>query len=84
MIVFQVDLPERAQAVLSSLGLTVTREQDRIRIQPDGPREPARINQALVQAGIAVSHLATQHLTLEDLFLELTKSPTPAQEYASL
>jgi hypothetical protein len=35
--------------------------------------EPSRINEALLRADIAVSQLVTQRLTLEDLFLELTR-----------
>ncbi|SPE34858.1 Bacitracin transport ATP-binding protein BcrA [Candidatus Sulfopaludibacter sp. SbA3] len=73
MIVVEVDQPERAQAVLTGMGCTVTREGRRILIAPDGVREAAQINAALVQAGIAVSHLAAERNTLEDFFLELTR-----------
>jgi ABC-type multidrug transport system ATPase subunit len=82
MIVVEVDQPERARALLIGIGRTVIREGDRILIAPDGQCESAQINAILVQAGMAVSHLVTQHLTLEDLFLELTSYPTPEKEYA--
>lgn len=82
IIVIKVDQPERAQGLLTGIGCIVTREVDRILVAPNGRWESARINAILVQAGIAVSHLATQRLTLEDLFLELTSSPTPEKEYA--
>jgi ABC-2 type transport system ATP-binding protein len=82
MIVVQVDQPERAHALLTGIGRTVTREGNRILIAPDGQCESAQINAILVQAGVAVSHLATQRLTLEDLFLELTSSAPAEKEYA--
>ena len=72
-IVVEVDQPERAHALLIGMGHTATRDGNRILISPDGECGPAQLNAMLVQAGIAVSHLATQHLTLEDLFLELTR-----------
>jgi hypothetical protein len=84
MIIVEVDQPERAQSVLAGLGRTVTRERNRIMIAPDAFSQPAQINASLVQAGIAVSHLATQNLTLEDLFLELTGPPAPDEEYTHL
>ena len=78
-IVVEVDQPERAHALLTGLGRTVRREGGRLLIAPDSGFGPAQINAALVQAGVGVSHLVTQHLTLEDLFLELTR---PAAEEA--
>ncbi|MEO7142195.1 MAG: ABC transporter ATP-binding protein [Bryobacteraceae bacterium] len=82
-IVVKVDQPERARALLTGIGCTAAREGDRILIAPDASLKPAQINAILVQAGIAVSHLATQHPTLEDLFLELTSAPVLEKEYAS-
>ncbi len=82
IIVVKVDQPERAHALLTGIGRTVTREGNRILIAPDGQWESAQINAILVQAGVAVSHLATQRLTLEDLFLELTSSAPAEKEYA--
>jgi ABC-2 type transport system ATP-binding protein len=72
MIVLKVDQPERAHALLAGIGCTATCEGDRMLIAPDSRCEPAQINTMLVEAGVGVSHLMTQHLTLEDLFLELT------------
>jgi ABC-2 type transport system ATP-binding protein len=83
IIVLQVDRPERAQALLSGIGCASTREGDRILIEPDCRFEPAHINAMLVQAGIGVSHLAARHLTLEELFLELTRSPATEKEFAA-
>jgi ABC-2 type transport system ATP-binding protein len=71
-IVVEVDQPERAHALLTGMGYTVTREGDRILIAPDRQFGSAQINSILVQAGIAVSHLSTRRMTLEDVFLELT------------
>jgi len=71
-IVVEVDQPSRAQALLSGIGCTVTREGDRILIAPDDQNGSAEINSILVQAGFSVSHLSTRRMTLEDVFLELT------------
>jgi hypothetical protein len=73
MIVVEVDQPERAHSLLTGMGRKVTREGDRILIAREGVCESAQINAVLVQAGVAVSHLVTQRLTLEDFFLELTR-----------
>ena len=72
-IVVEVDQPERAHSLLHGIGRTATRAGDRILIAPDGKCGPAQINAMLVQAGVAVSELVTQRLTLEDFFLELTR-----------
>ena len=82
MILVEVDRPERAHELIAGLGLAVTRERNRMWIAQDAQYVSARINTILVNAGIAVSHLATQNLTLEDLFLELTSSAAPEKEYA--
>lgn len=86
-IVVEVDQPQMAYALLAGTGQMVTREGDRLCItgpQSDDPWNPARINTLLVQAGISVSRLATEHPTLEDLFLELTSSSETemTKEYA--
>ena len=77
-----VDQTERAYSLLVRRGCQVTREGQRLLIAPDGCDEPAEINAILVQAGIAVSQLVTQHLTLEDLFLELTRPSLVEKEVA--
>ncbi len=82
MIIVEVDQPVRAHAVLNAIGRRVTREGDHILIAPDSQYGPAQINAILVQAGVAVSHLVTKRLTLEDVFLQLTKSPIPLKELA--
>jgi len=80
MIVVKVDQPERAQSLLTGVGGVVTREGDRILIAAVDQCEAAQINTILVQAGVAVSHLVTQHKTLEDVFLDLTNSPAAKME----
>ncbi len=72
-IAVTVDQAERARGLLTGMGCAATREADRVLIQPDDAWPAARINAALVQAGIAVSELVMRRLTLEDLFLELTQ-----------
>jgi ABC-2 type transport system ATP-binding protein len=80
IIVLEVDQPERAQALLSGTGCTITRQDRRILIEHDGGCEPAHVNAILVNAGLAVSHLAAHHKTLEEVFLDLTSSPPPKSE----
>jgi len=82
MILVEVDRPERAHELIAGLGLAVTRDRNRMWIAQDAQYESSRINTILVNAGIGVSHLATQNVTLEDLFLELTSSAAPEKEYA--
>ena len=71
-LAYLADPAERALALLNSMGAQAACEKGRIRIEP-GRIAPAQINAALVKEGIAVSHLATESLTLEDVFLELTR-----------
>jgi lantibiotic transport system ATP-binding protein len=80
MIVTEVDQPDRAYALLTSIGRKVSRDGDRLLIAPDTGYGSAQINSILVEAGVSVSHLVTQRLTLEDAFLELTGSSEPAME----
>jgi ABC-2 type transport system ATP-binding protein len=82
MIVVKVDQPERAVALLMRNGCAVTVQEESVFIKADEGIDPARINSLLVHAGIAVSLLASQHLTLEELFLELTRSTADEKEYA--
>ena len=72
-IVIEVDRPERAHSLLTGIDIGVTREGNRLSIEPSGERDAARLNSILVQAGLAVSHLATHSSSLEDAFLQLTK-----------
>jgi len=55
-----------------------------MRIEPGLQFDPALINATLVRAGFGVSHLSTQHRTLEDVFLDLTSSPAEEMEHVSL
>jgi ABC-type multidrug transport system ATPase subunit len=84
IVVVEVDQPELAHLLLADFGRIVAREANRILIAPEGQYGTAQINAILVQAGVAVSHLAVQHVGLEDAFLELTNSPMAATEYVSL
>ena len=83
IIVLEVDQPERALTLLRGIGRSVTRQDRRILIEPDPGCEPAQINATLVMAGLAVSYLATQHKTLEEVFLDLTSSPAVETEHAA-
>jgi ABC-2 type transport system ATP-binding protein len=80
-IVLKVDQPERAEALLAGKGCNVIREASRLTLTPDSRWNPAQINEMVVQAGIAVSHLSMRQRTLEDLFLDLTREHTPEMEY---
>ena len=82
-IAVDVDRPEEARALIGGMGLTARCQGDRLLIASDGQHGPAEINAVLVRAGFAVSHLAKQRLTLEDVFLELTNPPEMANEYAN-
>lgn len=81
-IVVAVDQPDRARALLVAAGSQVICEGARLLIAAGGPSDSARINAILVQAGIAVSHLETQRLSLEEFFLEMT-SPSTDEKYAA-
>ena len=83
MTVVKVDQIDRAFALLNAMGVMATREGDRLVVAPDAEHAPAMINRILVQAGVGVSHLVTQQMRLEELFLELTGSAVQATEYAS-
>jgi len=71
-IIVTTDQPERAEIILRRAGCTALRSGGDIVIAPQDEIDAARINSLLVQAGLAVSHLSTQHPTLEELFLQLT------------
>jgi ABC-2 type transport system ATP-binding protein len=71
-IVVEVDLPDLAATVLLGAGVHVSPEGNRLRLRSGQRVAPAQINRALVNAGVAVSLLATEYPTLEDTFLKLT------------
>jgi lantibiotic transport system ATP-binding protein len=81
-IVLEVDQLERTTSVLTGLGLNAILEGNRITVARNRQYEPSQINSLLVHAGIAVSHVSVQSLTLEDLFLELTRSVAPTEEHS--
>jgi len=72
IVVLEVDQPERAQVLLSQSGRSVRREGQRLLVESSAGSSPAELNAMLVEARVAVSHLALQRATLEDVFLELT------------
>ncbi|HTS31341.1 MAG TPA: ATP-binding cassette domain-containing protein [Bryobacteraceae bacterium] len=81
-IVVKVDQMDRACALLNAMGVIATHKGDHLMIAPDTLYAPAQINRILVEAGVAVSHLANQQMRLEELFLELTHPAVQEPEYA--
>ena len=81
-IVVQVQQPERAERLLTSIGHHVTRDGCQISVAADQAADPAQINAILVQAGIAVSRLSRERPALEDLFLEMTAASSEIQSVA--
>jgi lantibiotic transport system ATP-binding protein len=74
-VVVEVDQPVRALLLLRGNGWTVeAREEQRLIVQSEGPSDTARIAAALVNAGLALTRLSTERPTLEELFLDLTRS----------
>jgi len=82
-IVVEVDDAERALELLAEAGIAAVIAGGGTMRVPQDDYGPADINAMLVQAGIAVSHLAVKHPTLEDAFLEMTSSRVAEQETAS-
>jgi lantibiotic transport system ATP-binding protein len=70
-IIVEVDRPDLAAHVLSAAGVGVWRDGATLRLAQDSTGA-AEINRLLVTSSIAVSHLATEYPTLEDIFLKLT------------
>ena len=73
-IVVVVDRPDHTLSLLTKVGLAPTREDQQIFIKPHAEWPPARINALLVQQGLSISELHTRQLTLEDIFLDLTRA----------
>ena len=72
VLVIEVDRPDEACLILSNAGHSARCEEQRILVEPSAELNPATINAMLTQARLAVSHLAMQNATLEDIYLELT------------
>jgi ABC-2 type transport system ATP-binding protein len=66
-----VDQPQRAVELLAAAGYQATAADERISILK-AASDPARISAILVHGGIAVSRLAVEQASLEDLFLDIT------------
>jgi ABC-type multidrug transport system ATPase subunit len=72
VLVIEVDRPDEACLVLANAGYSARCEAQRILLEASPEVDPATINVMLIQARLAVSHLAIQNATLEDIYLELT------------
>jgi ABC-2 type transport system ATP-binding protein len=68
-----VDRPNEACALLNNAGYSTSLWEQRVFVTPTTDFDPAEINAMLIHARIAVSHLAVQNATLEDIYLELTR-----------
>lgn len=71
-ILVKTDQLERAQGLLSAAGCPSVREDSHLAITGSCRFDPAQINEMLVRAGIAVSHLELRRPSLEELFLGVT------------
>jgi ABC-type multidrug transport system ATPase subunit len=68
----EVDRPDEAYRLLADSGYVVRCEGQRVLVAEAACLDSAKINAMLIHAGIAVSYLAVQTASLEDLYLELT------------
>ncbi|HKV10813.1 MAG TPA: ABC transporter ATP-binding protein [Thermoanaerobaculia bacterium] len=73
-VTLEVDSPEKAARVLATDGWASAPAAvpGRLRVAAEDGAAAARINARLVAAGFAVSHLALERPSLEDIFLSLT------------
>lgn len=74
VIAAEVDDGERGVALLAAAGIAATHEGCGALRVPQGKFTPAEVNAILVRGGIGVSQLATRYRTLEEAFLELTRT----------
>jgi ABC-2 type transport system ATP-binding protein len=65
----------RAAALLSAAGEAVDHHGDGLLAIPLAARAEAELNRLLVEAGLAVSHLAREQASLESLFFDVTGRP---------
>jgi ABC-2 type transport system ATP-binding protein len=73
-LTLEVDAPEKAARVLAADGwASEPAASGRLRVSAQDGAAAARINARLVAAGLAVSHLALERPSLEDIFLSLTQ-----------
>ena len=79
------DAPDRARALILSMGLTPDPDSDRITLTPGADvRETARaLNRGLVEAGIGVHELTPQARSLETIYRDITALTSPAQKEAA-
>lgn len=71
-LLVEVDRPDEACKLLANVGYAVRCEEQRVLVAEAASLDSAKINAMLIHAGIAVSYLAVQTASLEDLYLELT------------
>ena len=71
-LVVRVENPDRAVDVLRAAGIEATRDGDHLTVNL-APEQAARVTQTLSGAGLYLSELRPQEISLEDVFLELTK-----------
>jgi len=74
-IEIEVDKPDQAAALLTKKGWTVTKNSRNIlHVQAADRSDAAKVSAFLAQDSIALFHLSLEQSSLEDLFLDLTKS----------
>ena len=76
----EADQPEDAANLLIQAGLSVRVTDRRLEVHSPSGADAARINTLLVTAGIGVSHLSKRQPTLEEIFLNLTRSTVDEHE----
>jgi ABC-2 type transport system ATP-binding protein len=79
------DDPDRARALIRSLGLNPDPDSDRITLAPgaDVPGTARTLNRALVEAGIGVHELAPEARSLEAIYRDITALTPPAPKEAA-
>lgn len=71
-IIIKVNRFDEASKILTENGWRVEPDDSRLAVLAGTPAEAAEINGSLVRAGIDVSHLSLERLSLEKIFLNLT------------
>lgn len=79
------DDPDRARALIRSLGLNPDPDSDRITLAPgaDVPGTARTLNRALVEAGIGVHELAPEARSLEAIYRDISALAQPAPKEAA-
>jgi len=74
-LIVRVDPLDRALATLQSAGFEASTEGDHLRVRMP-PEDASTVTRTLAGAGLYVSELRPQEVSLEDVFLELTRDTT--------